>query len=332
MKHLLIIAASLFIATHASAVTKVNGAGASFPYPIYSKWFSEYKKVKTDVEFNYQAIGSGGGIRQLLKQTVDFGASDAPMKEKDMKKAAWPVLHVPTVMGAVSIAFNLDGVKSLKIDGPTLAKVFMGKITKWNDPALVALNKGLKLPSTDILVVRRSDGSGTTSIFSDYLATVSPEFEKEIGRGKALKWPGATVGAKGNDGVTGVVKQTKGAIGYVELAYAIKNGLPTADVKNKNGKYVAPSIKGVSASAATLKDDVYNGDLRISIVDQAGDDVYPISAFTYILLPVTKETTQLKEVKSFLNWALTKGQDMAGDLHYAPLPTKLREVLLKKIK
>ncbi|TNE98746.1 MAG: phosphate ABC transporter substrate-binding protein PstS, partial [Deltaproteobacteria bacterium] len=169
MKHLLIIAASLFIATQASAVTKVNGAGASFPYPIYSKWFSEYKKVKADVEFNYQAIGSGGGIRQLIKQTVDFGASDAPMKEKDMKKAAWPVLHVPTVMGAVSVAFNLDGVKSLKIDGPTLAKVFMGKITKWNDPALVALNKGLKLPSTDILVVRRSDGSGTTSIFSDYL-------------------------------------------------------------------------------------------------------------------------------------------------------------------
>jgi phosphate transport system substrate-binding protein len=332
MKHLLILAAAMIFTAQASAITKVNGAGASFPYPIYSKWFSEYKKVKTDVEFNYQAIGSGGGIRQLIKQTVDFGASDAPMKEKDMKKAAWPVLHVPTVMGAVSVAFNLDGVKDLKVDGPTLAKIFMGSITKWNDPALVALNKGVNLPNADILVVRRSDGSGTTAIFSDYLSTVSPEFKKKVGKGKALKWPATTVGAKGNDGVTGVVKQTKGSVGYVELAYAIKNGLPTAKVKNKNGKFTAPSIKGVSASAAKLKDADYNGDLRISIVDQAGDDVYPISAFTYILLPVTKETTQLKEVKNFLNWALTKGQAMAGDLHYAPLPSKLTKVLLKKIK
>lgn len=332
MKHLLILAAAMIFTAQASAITKVNGAGASFPYPIYSKWFSEYKKVKTDVEFNYQAIGSGGGIRQLIKQTVDFGASDAPMKEKDMKKAAWPVLHVPTVMGAVSVAFNLDGVKALNVDGPTLAKIFMGSINKWNDPALVALNKGAKLPNADILVVRRSDGSGTTAIFSDYLSTVSPDFKKKIGKGKALKWPATTVGAKGNDGVTGVVKQTKGAIGYVELAYAIKNGLPTAKVKNKNGKFTAPSIKGVSASAAKLKDADYNGDLRISIVDQAGDDVYPISAFTYILLPVTKETVQLKEVKTFINWALTKGQAMAADLHYAPLPKKLTKVLLKKIK
>jgi len=332
MKQLMILAAALIFSAQASAITKVNGAGASFPYPIYSKWFSEYKKVKTDVEFNYQAIGSGGGIRQLIKQTVDFGASDAPMKEKDIKKAAWPVLHVPTVMGAVSVAFNLDGVNALNIDGPTLAKIFMGEIQKWNDPALVALNKGAKLPNADILVVRRSDGSGTTAIFSDYLSTVSPDFKKKVGKGKALKWPATTVGAKGNDGVTGVVKQTKGAIGYVELAYAIKNGLPTAKVKNKSGKFTAPSIKGVSASTAKLKDADYNGDLRISIVDQEGQDVYPISAFTYILLPVTKETTQLKEVKSFLNWALTKGQAMAGDLHYAPLPSKLTKVLLKKIK
>ena len=332
MKHIMILAAAMIFTAQANAITKVNGAGASFPYPIYSKWFSEYKKVKTDVEFNYQAIGSGGGIRQLIKQTVDFGASDAPMKEKDMKKAAWPVLHVPTVMGAVSVAFNLDGVKALNLDGQTLAKIFMGDIQKWNDPAIVALNKEAKLPNADILVVRRSDGSGTTAIFSDYLSTVSPDFKKRVGKGKALKWPATTVGAKGNDGVTGVVKQTKGAVGYVELAYAIKNGLPTAKVKNKNGKFTAPSIKGVSASAAKLKDADYNGDLRISIVDQAGDDVYPISAFTYILLPVTKETTQLKEVKSFLNWALTKGQGMAGDLHYAPLPSKLTKVLLKKIK
>lgn len=332
MKHLLILAAAMIFTAQASAITKVNGAGASFPYPIYSKWFSEYKKVKTDVEFNYQAIGSGGGIRQLIKQTVDFGASDAPMKEKDMKKAAWPVLHIPTVMGAVSVAFNLDGVKALNLDGTTLAKIFMGEIQKWNDPALVALNKGAKLPNADILVVRRSDGSGTTAIFSDYLSTVSPDFKKKIGKGKALKWPATTVGAKGNDGVTGVVKQTKGAIGYVELAYAIKNNLPTAKVKNKSGNFTAPSIKGVSASAAKLKDADYNGDLRISIVDQEGKDVYPISAFTYILLPVTKETVQLKEVKTFINWALTKGQDMAADLHYAPLPKKLRTVLLKKIK
>lgn len=222
MKSLFLLIATSVISMSALATVKVNGAGATFPYPIYAKWFFEYKKVKKDVQFNYQSIGSGGGIRQLLKQTVDFGASDAPMKDKDLKKAAWPIMHVPTVLGAVSVAFNLKDVKSLKLDGPTLADIFLGKITKWNHPSIVKNNPDTKLPGSDILVVRRSDGSGTTSVFSDYLSKISPDFKEKIGHGKTLRWPTTTIGAKGNEGVTGMLKQMEGSIGYIELAYAVK--------------------------------------------------------------------------------------------------------------
>jgi len=328
MKKLFSILAVLLISTQVQAVTKVNGAGASFPYPIYSKWFSEYGKLNKDVQFNYQAIGSGGGIRQLIKQTVDFGASDAPMKDKDKKKAAWPVKHIPTVLGAVSVAFNVEVGGTLKLDGQTLADIFMGTITTWNDERIQKLNLGLKLPAKDILIVRRADGSGTTSIFSDYLSTVSKKWEDKIGRGKSLKWP-VGIGAKGNDGVTAAVKQTSGAIGYVELAYALKNNLATVALKNKAGEFQKPSVKGVSLSAATLPE---NASVTASIVDAKGKGVYPISAFTYILLPVKEETTQLKEVKKFLNWALTDGQEMTEELHYAPLPKSLVKRMLKEIK
>ena len=328
MKSLFSLFLVLLMTTNTFAVTKVNGAGASFPYPMYSKWFSEYNKNNKDVQFNYQSIGSGGGIRQLIKQTVDFGASDAPMKEKDMKKAAWPVKHIPTVLGAVSIAFHLETVKALNLDGTTLSSIFMGDISKWNDERIQKLNPSAKLPNEDILVVRRADGSGTTSIFSDYLSTVSKKWESKVGRGKSLKWP-VGIGSKGNEGVTATIKQTEGAIGYVELAYALKNNLPTVALKNKAGEFTQPSVRGVSLSAASLKK---GAKVTASIVDAAGKGVYPISAFTYILLPVTKETAQLREVKKFLHWALTKGQSMTEELHYAPLPKSLAKRMLEQIK
>ncbi len=328
MKKFISILMTLLITTNIYAVTKVNGAGATFPYPMYSKWFSEYNKLNKDVQFNYQSIGSGGGIRQLIKQTVDFGASDAPMKEKDKKKAAWPVKHIPTILGAVSIAFNLEMSGTLKLDGETLSDIFMGSISKWDDERIKNLNPGLKLPNKDILVVRRADGSGTTSIFSDYLSTVSKKWEEKVGRGKSLKWP-VGIGSKGNEGVTATIKQTDGAIGYVELAYALKNNLPTVALKNKAGEFTKPSVQGVSLSAATLDK---NAAVTTSIVDAAGKGAYPISAFTYILLPVKKEDAQLKEVKKFLQWALTKGQSMAEELHYAPLPKSLATRMLNEIK
>ncbi|MDD0851968.1 phosphate ABC transporter substrate-binding protein PstS [Halobacteriovorax sp. GB3] len=312
----------------AHAITKINGAGASFPYPIYSKWFSEYSKLNKDVQFDYQAIGSGGGIRQLIKQTVDFGASDAPMKDKDIKKAAWPVKHIPTVLGAVAIAYNLKGItRSIKLDGETLSAIFLGQITKWNDEKIQTLNKGLKLPAKDILVVRRADGSGTTAIFSDYLSTVSKNWEDKVGRGKSLRWP-TGIGAKGNSGVTGAVKQNDGAIGYIELAYAIKNKLSVVSLKNKAGEYKLPTVQGVSLAAQNV--DASKG-LTTSIVDASGKGVYPIAAFTYILLPV-HQGENLKFVKEFLNWALTKGQNYAPALHYAPLPNKFAKEVLKQIK
>lgn len=329
MKKLFPLLVAFLLSTQVLATIKVNGAGATFPYPMYSKWFSEYKKVKPDVEFNYQSIGSGGGIRQLIKQTVDFGASDAPMKEKDKKKAAWPVKHVPTVLGAVSIAYNLPSVKELKLDGKTLAAIFLGDIAKWNHSEIQKLNKGIALPNEDILIVRRADGSGTTSIFSDYLSTVSSSWESKVGRGKSLKWP-VGIGSKGNEGVTATVKQTKGTIGYIELAYALKNNLKTVALKNKAGEFQMPSVKGVSLSAASLKSK--GGKVTTSIVDANGKGVYPISAFTYILLPIKEETKQLKEVKNFINWALTKGQAMTKELHYAPLPKSLAKRMLREIK
>jgi phosphate transport system substrate-binding protein len=320
---------TLVLSVSAQAVTKLNGAGASFPYAIYSKWFSEYSKANKEVRFNYQPIGSGGGIRQLIKQTVDFGASDAPMKAKDIKKAAWPVMHVPTVLGAVALAYNQPGVdKGLKLDGEVLSNIFLGKITKWNDKAIAKLNPGMSLPNKDILIVRRADGSGTTKVFSEYLSAASAEWKNKVGIGKSLRWP-VGIGAKGNDGVTAIIKQTEGAIGYIDLAHAVKNSLSTVALKNKAGAFVAPTVSSISNSASEFK--TKGTDFTASLIDQPGKNAYPISAFTYILLPIYKKNAKLVEIHKFINWALTTGQGMASDLYYAPLPDSLRKNILKEI-
>lgn len=331
MTRLVLFLSALLLSTQVHSMTKVNGAGATFPYPIYSKWFSEYQKINKDVQFNYQSIGSGGGIRQVLKETVDFGASDAPMLEKEMAKAKWPIQHVPTVLGAVAVAYNLDGVSgTLKLDAKTLVNIYLGNITKWNHKDIADLNSGTALPDKNILPVYRADGSGTTDVFTDYLSNVSTMFKDKVGRGKAVSWP-VGIGGKGNEGVTNMVKQTPGALGYIELAYALNNNLKTITLKNSSGKFVAPSIEGVSASAAGV--DLAAMGFKGSIVNAPGEKAYPISAFTYILLPKAKdETPQLKEVKKFLNWALTDGQKFAKELHYAPLPTDLAKKLLKVIE
>ena len=312
------------------AAQKINGAGATFPYPIYSKWFSEYQKTHAGVEFNYQSIGSGGGIKQVLAQTVDFGATDAPMSDEELKSAKTPIRHIPTVLGAVVVPYNLKGsVGEIKLDGETLSNIFLGKITKWNDTAVSKLNPKLKLPATDILVVRRSDGSGTTAVFTTFLADASKEWKEKVGAGKNINWPSG-IGAKGNEGVTAMVAQTDGAIGYVELAYAISGKLATASIKNKKGEFVAATVDSISKSANAVKD--FNGDLRISVINADGKGVYPISSFTWILLPQNAASAPLKEVRAFLVWALKDGQKFAADLHYAPLPKKMAEEISKTIK
>ena len=304
---------------------QLTGAGATFPYPIYSKWFSDYA-TKTGVKINYQSIGSGGGIRQLSEQTVDFGASDAPMSDEEMAKAkGGPVQHVPTVLGAVCITYNLPDVKqTLNLTGELIADIFLGKVTKWNDTRIAALNKGVALPNSDIVVVHRSDGSGTSYIFTDYLTAVSAAWKGAPGKGKDVKWP-VGLGGKGNEGVTGQVKQTPGAIGYVELAYARQNKLPTAAVRNAAGKFVQPSIDAVTAAASGVAQKLpANTDYRISIVNAPGADAYPISSFTWILLYKTQPNADKgKKLLDFLHWALHDGEQSAPSLDYAPLPPML---------
>ena len=310
----------------------LNGAGATFPYPIYSKWFADYAS-STGVKINYQSIGSGGGIRQLTEGTVDFGASDAPMSDAEMAKLKAPVLHFPTVLGAVVITYNIPGItKAIKLTGPIVADIFAGKITKWNDEKIASLNKGLKLPASDILVVHRSDGSGTTYIFSDYLSAVSPSWAQAPGKGKELAWP-VGLGGKGNEGVAGQVKQTPGAIGYVELAYAKQNSLPFADLQNANGEFVTPTIESVTtaaaAAAAKLPD---NTDYRISIVNAAGKGAYPISSFTFLLVYQTQpDAAKGKKLVDFLRWYLRNGEKSAASLDYAPLPASMVAQLEKRL-
>jgi phosphate transport system substrate-binding protein len=309
----------------ASGSVALTGAGATFPYPIYSKWFSEYA-TKTGVRINYQSIGSGGGIRQLSEQTVDFGASDAPMSDAEMASAkGGPVQHIPTVLGAVCITYNLPEVKqTLNVTGDLIGDIFLGKVTKWNDPRIAALNKGIALPNRDIVVVHRSDGSGTSYIFTDYLSTVSTGWKSGPGKGKDVKWP-VGLGGKGNEGVTGQVKQTPGAVGYVELAYARQNKLPTAAVRNAAGKFIEPSIEAVTAAAAGVAQKLPpTTDYRISIVNAPGADAYPISSFTWILLYKTQPNAEKgKKLLDFLHWALHDGEQSASTLDYAPLPAML---------
>jgi phosphate transport system substrate-binding protein len=302
----------------------LTGAGATFPYPIYSKWFSDYAAA-TGVKINYQSIGSGGGIRQLTEKTVDFGASDAPMGDDELAKVPAPVMHFPTVLGAVCITYNLPDVTApLKLSGPVVAGIYQGTIKKWNAPEIHALNAGVKLPDTDILVVHRSDGSGTTYIFSDYLAAVSPDWAKAPGKGKELQWP-VGIGGKGNEGVAGQIKQTPGAIGYVELAYAKQNSLPVASIKNADGQSVAPTVESVTAAAAgAVQHLAPNSDYRVSIVNAPGATAYPISSFTYLLVYKTEpDATKGKKLVDFLRWMYATGEPEAPALDYAPLPPSL---------
>jgi phosphate transport system substrate-binding protein len=297
----------------------VNGAGATFPAPLYSKWFSEYNKLHPDLKFNYQSIGSGGGIKQLTAKTVDFGATDAPMSDDELSKAAG-VQHVPTVLGAVVLAYQVPGVKALRLSPQTVAGLFLGKITRWNDAALAADNPGVALPDLAVAVAHRSDGSGTSAIFTDYLAKVSPEWKAGPGVGKSVKWP-VGLGGKGNEGVTGLIKSTPGAIGYIELAYASQNKLEVAALKNHDGAYVLPSVASVTAAAASVP---MPDDYRVSITDAAGAASYPISAFTYLLVyRDTADAARGRAVASFLWWAEHDGQALAPALDYAPLPASV---------
>ena len=296
---------------------QINGAGATFPNPIYSKWFSEYNKLRPDIRINYQPIGSGGGIRQLSSQTVFFGASDMPMNDEQIKALPGPVLHVPTVLGAVVPVYNLAGLPDLKFTGPALANIYLGRIKKWNDPAIAQLNPGVNLPAQDITVVHRSEGSGTTFIFVDYLAKVSPEFRKTVGVNSAVNWP-AGIGGKGNEGVSGLVSQTPGAIGYVELIYALQNKIAFASVQNAAGEFVKASPDSVTkaAAGATIPDD-----FRVSITNAPGAGAYPMSSFTWLLLYSNPDDkARARAMSEFVEWALADGQRFATELGYAPLP------------
>jgi phosphate transport system substrate-binding protein len=304
----------------------INGAGATFPYPIYSKWFDEYQKSHPDVRINYQSIGSGGGIKQLAAETVFFGASDGPMTDAQLKSAPGPVLHFPTVLGGVVPIYNVDGVaQPLRFSGAVLANIYLGKVTKWNDPAIAQLNPGVKLPASDIAVVHRSDGSGTTYIFCDFLSKTSPDFKQKVGVATSVNWP-AGVGAKGNEGISGLVRQTPGAIGYVELVYALQNKIPYGAVQNKAGQFVTASLQSVTAAATgvTIPDD-----FRVSITNPDGADAYPIASFTWMLLyQHPSDKVRGKAMVDFLKWALVDGQRFAPSLGYAPLspPVVEREV------
>ena len=305
----------------------ITGAGATFPFPLYSKWFSDYNKKIPELRFNYQSIGSGGGIKQITERTVDFGATDAPMTEEEMAKAPG-IVHIPTVLGAVVVTYN-GAMKDLKLTPETVSGIFLGTITKWNDAKLAKDNPGMKLPDAAITVVHRSDGSGTTSIFTDYLAKVSPEWKSKVGAGKSVKWP-VGLGAKGNEGVTGLVKGTPGAVGYVELAYANQNKLPMAELKNHEGNFVKPSIAGTSEAAAGVD---MPDDFRVSITDAAGKTAYPVASFTYLLVYQDQaDKAKGEALVRFLWWAIHEGQASAAPLDYAPLPKAVVAKVEKKLE
>lgn len=304
------------------AAVLINGAGATFPYPIYSKWISEYQKIDADTHINYQSIGSGGGVRQLLEKTVDFGASDSPMTDEQISKSKTPIFHIPSVLGAVVLTYNLPGINDhLRLTGDIVSEIFLGKITQWDDPKIIQINPNLKLPHTDILVVHRSDGSGTTGIFTDYLSKVSSEWKSKVGSGTAVNWP-VGLGGKGNEGVSGLIKQTPGSFGYVELIYAKNNSLPYAHIRNKAGQFIEPTSHSVSAAAMGALKTIPK-DFRVSITHPDGIDSYPISGFTYLLVYQNMPKDIGQKLTQFLKWELTVGQKFAESLHYAPLPKPL---------
>lgn len=316
-----LLIAGFGIASFAGA-QQLTGAGATFPYPIYSKWFSEYASQHRGVQINYQSIGSGGGIKQVTSGLVDFGASDGPMTDQQLKEAQVKVQHIPTVLGAVVPIYNLPGIKEeLKFSGDTIADIYLGKITNWNDPHIAKDNQGVNLPNQNIFVAHRADGSGTTYIFTDYLSKVSPEWKDKVGKGTAVQWP-IGIGGKGNESIAGLVRQTPGAFGYVELIYAAQNKIAFGSVKNKAGKFVKASIEGVSEAAASVK--VMPADYRVSITDAPGAEAYPISSFTWLLVPLkAKNPENGKVIKDFLQWMLDHGEGEAGQLYYAPLPSSV---------
>ena len=310
--------ATLALASAAFAADKmlITGAGATFPYPLYSKWFSDYNKLHPEVQINYQSIGSGGGIKQITEKTIDFGASDAPMTDEEMAKAPG-IQHIPTVLGAVVVVYNLPGLQGLKLAPETISGIFLGKVSKWSDPAIARDNPGMKLPDASITVVHRSDGSGTTYVWTDYLSKVSPGWKAGPGTGKSVNWP-VGLGGKGNEGVTGTVKQTEGSIGYVELAYASQNKLTPAIVKNRDGEWVKPTLESVSEAASKVE---MPADYRVSITNAAGKDAYPISSFSYILVYKDQPNpAKGQALLEFLWWAVHDGEKTAASLDYAPLP------------
>ena len=321
----------LALAVPAFGQTTLNGAGATFPYPMYSKWFSEYHKAHPDIEINYQSIGSGGGIRQVLAGTVDFGASDGPMTDEQLSQAKTKILHIPTVLGADVPAYNIPGVSAeLKFTPETLAGIFLGKITSWNDAALTKINPGANLPNQPIIVIHRSDGSGTTYIWADYLSKVSSEWANGPGKGTSVKWP-VGLGGKGNEGVAGQIRQLQGSIGYVELIYAVQNKIPYGTVKNSSGNFVKASLESVTAAAASAKS--IPADFRVSITNAPGKDAYPISSFTWLLIPEkSKDPNKGKILADFLNWMVDDGQKMTAELTYAPLPDTVATKVKAAIK
>jgi phosphate transport system substrate-binding protein len=309
----------------------LNGAGATFPYPIYSKWFNEYHKLHGDVQINYQSIGSGGGIRQLTAGTVDFGASDGPMNDQQLAEAKFKIFHIPTVLGAVVPAYNVPGVsQELKFSPDVIANICLLKVTNWNDKAIAADNPGVKLPDKQIIVVHRSDGSGTNYIFTDYLSKISGEWKDRVGKGTSVKWPGG-LGAKGNEGVAGMIRQMDGAFGYVELIYAIQNKIPFGIVKNSSGSWVKGSLDSTTAAAGSVKN--MPDDFRVSITNPPGKEAYPIASFTWLLVPAQfKDAAKGKVVVDFLHWMLDQGESMVAQLDYAPLPDNVREKVRARIK
>ncbi len=330
---ILLVAGAVITVRVCFAAMRITGAGATFPYPIYSKWFDEYHKMHPEIEINYQSIGSGGGIKQITDGTVDFGASDGPMSDTQInafrQKHGYGILHFPTVIGAAVPSYNLTGVKgTLKFTPETLAGIFLGKITKWNDPRLTKINPDANLPDKDIFVVHRADGSGTTYVWSDYLSKVSDEWAKSVGRGTSLKWP-VGLGGKGNEGVAAIIEQTPSAIGYVELIYALQNKMPFGEVQNKSGKFIKADLSSVSAAATGVD---MPDDFRVSITDSSAPDAYPIASFTWLLIPEKISDSAKKDtITHLLGWALTDGQAMTAALSYAPLPKPVVERELKAI-
>jgi phosphate transport system substrate-binding protein len=331
MMRKIVLLVCMFLALPVVGQTTLNGAGATFPNPMYSKWFSEYHKVHSDVQVNYQPIGSGGGIRQVTAGTVDFGASDMPMTDKQLQDAKAKILNIPTVLGAVVPAYNIPGVSGeVKFTPQTLAGIFLGRISKWNEKAITSANPGVNFPDQAIIVVHRSDGSGTSFIFTDYLSKVSPEWKSQVGSDTSVKWP-LGMGGKGNEGVAGLIRQLPGSIGYVELIYAVQNNIPYGSVQNSAGVFVKASLEGVTAAAASAPK--MPADFRVSITNAPGKDAYPISSFTWLLIPAqSKDAAKGKILADFLSWMVADGQKMTSALAYAPLPDNVAAKVKEAIK